>query len=275
MALFRRHGLPGVQLLALIVTLLVCGAARRPDPAAAQASGIPVTYQAGWNLVAGPAGTVITGDFGPLYTFQAGNTAYQVIPNGSPLKAGESYWAYFPAPATVSLPTVSSQGITLLLPAGQFVQVGNPTNTTVTVSGAEAVDTFDPSSNSYAVGMTLLPGQGAWVFSYSGGSVAITATLGGGPSTQPQAPAAPQSLRATALDSTHIRLDWTNGSSSADGFQIYDSLTNTLIAAVDASSTGYTLTGLTPDSHYCAVVYAYNSAGRSGPSNETCADTSP
>ena len=139
--------------------------------------GVPVTYQPGWNIVAGPSGTIITGNVGPLYTFQAGNTAYQVISNGTPLVAGQGYWAFFSAATTVSLPIASPQGMTVTMPAGQFIQVGNPTNTTVSISGADAVDTFDPVANTYRTGVTTLsPGQGAWVFSYAGGPLTITPT---------------------------------------------------------------------------------------------------
>jgi PKD repeat protein len=143
---------------------------------AAAPPGVPVTYQPGWNIVAGPSGTVVTGNSGPLYTFQAGNTQYQILSSGTPLVAGQGYWAYFTTATTSSLPIVTPQVATVSIPAGQFVMIGNPTDTTVTISGpADAVDTWDPVANTYRTGVTTLnPGQGAWVFSYSGGTLTLT-----------------------------------------------------------------------------------------------------
>ncbi len=88
-------------------------------------------------------------------------------------------------------------------------------------------------------------------------------------------PAAPQGSTATALSSTSIRLDWSGGSNGVDGYQIYDSATNTLVKTVDAGTTSFTLTGLQPGSDYCAVLFAYNAAGRSPPGDEVCATTQP
>lgn len=133
-------------------------------------TGISVTYQPGWNLIALPPGAYIPGPLGPLYTFQAGNTDYQVAQNG---QSGLGYWAYFSTPTTAVLPLTLPDSVTLQLPAGQFIMVGNPSSKTATVSGADIVYTYSPTDG-YQATTTLQPGQGAWVFSYNGGTVTIT-----------------------------------------------------------------------------------------------------
>jgi hypothetical protein len=143
-------------------------------PSSAQA-----TYPSGWNIVSGPAGTTLTGSTGPLYTFAAGAGAYQILPAGTPLQAGVGYWAYFPSGGSANFGTagVSSTTVTVQLPPGQFVMIGNPGGGTATVSGANAVVlTFNPTSNNYTPTSQLAPGQGAWVASQTGGTITITSS---------------------------------------------------------------------------------------------------
>jgi hypothetical protein len=138
-------------------------------------SGLAISYPTGWSIVAGPAGTVVSGNMGSLYTFQANNTAYQIVTNGASLQAGQGYWAYFPAAANSSIPQSGPQTLTATLPAGQYVMIGNPGGAPATVTGADSVVIFDPSANGYVPASTLAPGQGAWAISINGG----TATIGG------------------------------------------------------------------------------------------------
>jgi hypothetical protein len=139
-----------------------------------------VSYPTGWNQVAGPAGTALNGNTGPLYSFPAGNTDYQLVPNGSSLQPGQGYWAYFPSTTTITLASGDAKPVTMQLPAGQYVLVGNPGSTTAGVTGADSLRTFDPVSNGYAAATTLKPGQGAWAISMAGG----TLTIGGGLSSE-------------------------------------------------------------------------------------------
>lgn len=88
-----------------------------------------------------------------------------------------------------------------------------------------------------------------------------------------QPPAAPSNLGASAVDGADIQLTWTNNADNADSIQIYDGMTDQQIASVSGGTSSYVLSDLTPGSHYCAYVYAYNSAGYSNPSNMACADT--
>ena len=143
------------------------------------ATPVQVTYPQGWNLVAGPPGTVFGGASGPLYT----------IPNTSPLACNTSYaassllgtaqpqagvyWAYFDRPATVTLPfTAPGPGPTLggiyLIP-GCWEMVGNPTDGPVNVRFADAVYVYDPTSGRWNETDQLQAGQGAFAYSNGGG----------------------------------------------------------------------------------------------------------
>jgi hypothetical protein len=132
------------------------------------------TYAPGWNLVGGPSGTVFSSASNPMYTFQAGATSYTSVPNTQPVNSGQGYWAYFTATTTVNLTGTATLPFTVSVPAGQYIQIANPSPTqTVTVSGADIVYTWDPAANNYAVSTTLKPGQGAWVFSNAGGTITM------------------------------------------------------------------------------------------------------
>lgn len=133
-----------------------------------------VTYQAGWNLVSGPTGTVFSQAQGTLYTLTAASGgSYATLPNTLAVSPGQGYWAYFNTGVTVQLVTPGSTSASVTAPAGQYVMVGNPSATrTLTVSGADVVYTYTPAGG-YAAGTSLAPGQGAWVLSNAGGTVTV------------------------------------------------------------------------------------------------------
>lgn len=130
---------------------------------------------AGWNLIAGPAGTVLTGVDQPLYTFQAGDVAYEAIDPGTPLQEGLGYWAYFSKPPVFSFlhpgPPVPPA---ITLPAGQYIMVGNPLQQAVRLSGADVAYQYDAQYGAYRSDTLLPPGTGAWVYSAAGGTLSMT-----------------------------------------------------------------------------------------------------
>jgi len=79
------------------------------------------------------------------------------------------------------------------------------------------------------------------------------------PSGQP--PVAPSNLQATPLDSTHIRLDWSDNSGNESGFAIYDG--DIFVATVEANTVSYTVGDVAPGSYHCYHIYAFNSYGDS------------
>jgi hypothetical protein len=137
-----------------------------------------VTYKAGWNLVGGSAGTVLTGAAGSLYTLKAGDSSYEALPASTPLQAGVGYWAYFPAPTTVTQAPGVPQDLMIPLPAGQWIMVGNPTPSSVTVNVTPEAGALEYRYNTTSAAYEtspLSPGEGAWVYSARGGSVRIQA----------------------------------------------------------------------------------------------------
>ena len=161
----------GGQVAALTITQPI-GAAPSATPAGESAPAT-AAVTAGWNLIAGPTGFAAPGATGPLYTYQAGDTAYEATPAGSPLQPGDGYWAYFAAPATLTLTAGSAQPLERPLPAGEWVMIGNPFTTNASVAGADTVDTY-AAAGGYQATTTLAPGQGAWAFSNAGGTLTLT-----------------------------------------------------------------------------------------------------
>jgi hypothetical protein len=135
---------------------------------------VQVTYKAGWNIVAAPGGQTITGASDPMYTWQAGDTAYETITAGTPVRAGVGYWAYFTSDTNVSIPLTTSGTVSVPLPPGIAILIGNPGSTDAALSGADSVSVFDPTTNNYTTVTTLKPGQGGWAMSAAGGSVTIS-----------------------------------------------------------------------------------------------------
>lgn len=142
----------------------------------AQSASVEVAYEAGWNLIAAPQGIVVAGADGPLYTLGAGDSAYRPVPPGTPLQAGVGYWAYFPSSTRLTLFAADTQPLTVRLPPAQFLPIGNPGLSEATVSGADLVYTYAPSGG-YQVSPVLQPGEGAWAYSATGGTI----TIGGAP----------------------------------------------------------------------------------------------
>jgi hypothetical protein len=108
-----------------------------------------------------------------VYTYQAGDTDYEVFRADEPLASAEGYWAYFGSLGYQTLPLSGSQSLTVNLPAQQWVMIGNPRGTPATVIGADAVYVYAPTTG-YTATWSLSPGQGAWAFSRDGGTVTIS-----------------------------------------------------------------------------------------------------
>ena len=134
--------------------------------------GMIVKYTAGWNIVGGPTGTLLNLPPDALFTFQAGDTADEVLPTRQALKAGVGYWDSSSQDHTEILRVTDPQTVTVSLPAGQFVLVADPGSTPATVSGADEVLTYDPA-NGYQKTTTIMPGHGAFAFSSGGALITI------------------------------------------------------------------------------------------------------
>ena len=97
-----------------------------------------------------------------------------------------------------------------------------------------------------------------------------------GASTLP--PASPSWLRTTAASQSQINLQWDDNANNESGFKIEQKQGCcgpwTLIATVGANATTFQNTGLTCGTTYAYRVWAYNSAGDSGKTNEAGTTTS-
>ena len=166
-----------------------------------------VNYPAGWNLISGPAGSVVNGASGTLYTFQPGDTEYKAFPVSTPLKSCYGYWAYFPNGGSITFgPGLPSCQITIA--PGQWALIGNPSAVgNATMTGATAVYIYTPGSD-YQIAASLAPGQGAWV--QGSGTITVSATAAqpqpASPPSAPAMPAAPRSPVAGLVGQTFTNL---------------------------------------------------------------------
>ncbi|MCX6122023.1 MAG: FG-GAP-like repeat-containing protein [Ignavibacteriales bacterium] len=91
------------------------------------------------------------------------------------------------------------------------------------------------------------------------------------------APSAPSNLTASATSGSQIDLSWTDASNNEDGFKVERKLgaggSYALIATLGANVQSYSSTGLAEMTTYYYRVYAYNTGGNSGYSNEANAVT--
>jgi titin len=181
-----------------------------------------------------------------------------------------------------------------------------PTNVTATVLGASSVrvDWTDTSSSEQGFKIERsTDGTNFTIATYASAN-ATTATVStltpattywfrvraydsfmdGSPSTAVQAttlppPSAPANLTATVLGATSIRLDWTDTSSSEQGFKVERSTdggsTWTSSGQVGANTVTFTNYGLAPATSYSFRVRAYDGSANSDPSNVAVAATLP
>lgn len=94
--------------------------------------------------------------------------------------------------------------------------------------------------------------------------------------TQPD-PFAPSDLAAAVISSSEIDLTWKDNSPDEAGFYIYRKSTDNYsrVAVIEANTTFYKDTKLSPETSYSYKVTAFNEGGESGSSNEATVTTTP
>lgn len=141
--------------------------------AKAAAADLGLTLPQGWNLIADPGGIIPSG---PAYTLQQTDTTYEIVTAGTPLVPGLGYWVQAQSRSGLPLPAGQLRA-TIQAPASRFVMIGDPSGVlTARVSGADLILAYDPVQGySVVTDNTLQPGQGAFAFSRSGGTITLVA----------------------------------------------------------------------------------------------------
>jgi hypothetical protein len=118
------------------------------------ASQVTATLPAGWNLVAGAAGSNTSG--ATVFGFSGGSYQSSTAAN---MQAGKGYWVRFAAPTSVTLTTVPAP-FTVPLSAGWNL-IGNATSGAAVLPQGKTAFVFEGAR--YLSRTTLESGQGAWV----------------------------------------------------------------------------------------------------------------
>ena len=151
-----------------------------------------VRLHAGWNLVAAPPGSALPPGTAARYTQPARLASYAMVPvdTGDDFMSGWGYWLYEDADVDLSLaPGVPA--FSVIVPARQWVLVGNPSGTGIAaITGADVAYTYS-SEHGYIAATSLQPGEAAWVYA----SAAATVRLSTGPLQTVTASYAPNSSR--------------------------------------------------------------------------------
>lgn len=147
-------------------------------PSQASTPGASVTYHTGYNLVAGPRGTIFTGASNPLFTFLPGDTDYRSIPVSQPSFDSYGYWAYFSRDTTVQLNGSGAPFFSAIASPGQWFMVGNESTTSSmrVLVGSQTVYIYDAASAQYKLSDNIPVGQAAWVRAGRDGFIAVAAT---------------------------------------------------------------------------------------------------
>lgn len=161
-----------LRLLAVLIALsLLSMAAHRLERVSAQA-GSTVSFDAGWNLVALPSGTVLPSGAGPAFTLSPDGTAYEQVSAGGAI-GGRAQWVFFQQNTSLTLGPTAAQSSRRLAAPGQSLLIGNPSSDlTLDIGGANDAYSYDPAHGWTSV-TALAPGQGALVQVGATGSVTL------------------------------------------------------------------------------------------------------
>jgi hypothetical protein len=129
-----------------------------------------VTYPPGWHIISGRVAfgldcPDLCASLGPFYTLQAGDIAYESLPDRANVRTDGGYWFYAPTPVSATVTTSPDLPDSISVPAGQWILVGNPFSSPASISpggGSMIVIGFD--SRGYQDVSQLQVGQGAFVY---------------------------------------------------------------------------------------------------------------
>lgn len=198
-----------VLLFAAIVLATLFLAFGRPSSTRAAT----ILYQPGYELIAGPTGTLVSGVAGSLYTIDLQSGQFKAVDPTLPLQGGVGYFANFTDLTNVRLAPDDGQPATINAPAGQWLLVGNPSDyNDAAVQGADLVYGYDPQAG-YIQESTLPPGQGALVYSANAGPIVVRPLPNG---IDAQLGAAEDKLIDAALPLSALGSGWTTNAISTN-----------------------------------------------------------
>jgi hypothetical protein len=135
-----------------------------PTAPTSTVTGPTVVIAAGWNLV----DSAVASGHTAYWTGSAYATSAPSVADGE--------WMDAPSAANVTLPPVTQTSYAVAIAAHTWGMIGNPFPETVTVilQNGDKADTYTNDAYVMASGaLTLQPGQGAWLYSASGGTYTI------------------------------------------------------------------------------------------------------
>ena len=198
---------------------------------------------------------------------QSGANAVMLSQPFLPRAADLQWWAVGFTPGT-------NVGVQLADPTGKTTQLGSVAVDNI----CEASGSFQSSAQQQA-GLYTLTISGTKV---AGGTVDLsvpitivsfvvpTPATSSGAAVPPPPPARPGGVRATAVNQTTIRLDWTDNSNDEQGFRI-DSGAGQFRTGPNVTT--FNVGGLQADHFYCFTVFAFNANGESFGGSTDCAVT--
>jgi len=116
---------------------------------------LPITYPAGWNMVAASETDMGT----TLYTYDSADEAY--VKADSPV-AGMGYWAFYDKPTTITVTLKATDRFDVKLQPG-WNMVGNPFDRDIAVPSKHKAYTYDSSTGDYKVTDRIPKGRSVWV----------------------------------------------------------------------------------------------------------------
>jgi hypothetical protein len=150
-------------------TIIIPSAPPPSSPPPPPINGIPVSYQAGYNMAGGPAGANFSGAEA-LYAYTNGQ---YVASNGSATPC-QGYWAYFGAATTVSIPSTATGPTQSCQLAQGWNLLGNPFSGNAVLPAGLVGFHWNPTTKAYDQ-VTVIP-QGGAVFVYEASATSITLT---------------------------------------------------------------------------------------------------
>ncbi len=146
-----------------------------PLPSSQPSGQSTITLSSGWNLVDQSVLNALNVQTNQVYSDYWNGHSYQSTGNS----VADGIWVYTSNSTTIPITPPSSLSESTTISANTWGMVGNPYDTAVSLAlqAGDVAYTYDPTSGQYSQPYSstfiLPPGQGAWLFSASGGTYTV------------------------------------------------------------------------------------------------------